>query len=328
MISMQARNVNDLYYRLMKWLPAKAEMQESRNGKVLSFQEPVFLQIDRPYERVLFSPSRNCNHTFHLIEAIWMLAGRRDVDFVSKFNSNIGSYSDDGEVFNAAYGYRWREHFKYDQINTAIQMLKTNPDDRRVVIGMWDPYSDLGSTSKDIPCNTSIMCRVLDGALHFTITNRSNDLVWGLCGANAVHMSFLQEYMAAAIGVKCGRWYHMSNNLHVYEKHWDLPRQVEATFYAIGNSDYWWNYPGTMPLVAADENPINFMDDCIDFVDGVDRVRTKFFQGVVRPMVGAWAAWKEQRYVDAIRGAMEIKAPDWRSAQVDWYKRALEKKRG
>jgi hypothetical protein len=34
-----------------------------------------------------------------------------------------------------------------------------------------------------------------------TVTNRSNDLCWGMLGANYVHFTILQEYLAARLGV-------------------------------------------------------------------------------------------------------------------------------
>ena len=325
---MRVRNVNDLYWRGCRHLSALGVKQDSRNGQVLSLEEPRIIRVDRPWERVLFSPSRNVNHVFHLMESLWMLAGRRDVAFLDQFNKNMVNFSDDGEVFNAAYGYRWRQHFGYDQIQTAINMLKADPDNRRVVIGMWDPSQDLGGNSRDYPCNTSIMCRIVGGALNFTITNRSNDLVWGLCGANAVHMSMLQEYMAAAIGVKCGVWWHMTNNLHVYEKHWELIKEAESVMYAYGVPDDGtiWNYPKSQPLVAEGEDSINFVDDCIDFTEGNGRHRTKFFEGVVWPMYKSWQSWKEGQYVDAITLANSITAQDWKIGLIEWYKRALKRK--
>jgi len=58
--------------------------------------------------------------------------------------------------------------------------------------------------------------------LNMTVFNRSNDMVYGALGANVVHFSVLQEYMAACIGVEVGTYYQVSSNMHVYldEKKW------------------------------------------------------------------------------------------------------------
>lgn len=96
--------------------------------------------------------------------------------------------------------------------------------------------------SKDVCCNTNIyfMGRPIphplgagvlaeDAAayghapqfsLEMTVCNRSNDLVWGMLGANVVHMSFLQEYMAAQLGWSVGKYHQITNNLHAYLARW------------------------------------------------------------------------------------------------------------
>ena len=50
-----------------------------------------------------------------------------------------------------------------------------------------------------------------------TVCNRSNDLIWGCCGANAVHMSYLQEYVASMVNVKVGTYTQFTQNLHAYK---------------------------------------------------------------------------------------------------------------
>ena len=83
--------------------------QESRSGKVIEYPEPVMTTYKRPEERVLFYPSRDANPFFHLFEALWMLAGKNDLEYVSRFNSRMKDFSDDGKILNGAYGHRWRE---------------------------------------------------------------------------------------------------------------------------------------------------------------------------------------------------------------------------
>jgi hypothetical protein len=50
-----------------------------------------------------------------------------------------------------------------------------------------------------------------------TVFCRSNDLIWGAYGANAVHMSILQEYVACGLARPVGHYWQVSNNYHVYE---------------------------------------------------------------------------------------------------------------
>src|SRR5690606_6235064 len=139
---------------------------------------------------------RDANPFLHFFESLWMLAGRNDVDYMTRLVRRFAAYSDDGKTFNGAYGYRWRKWFGRDQLQQIIGALRSNPQDRRCVLGMWDAGHDLGLQSADLPCNTHIYFRIQDDRLNMTVCNRSNDAIWGAVGANVVHMSFLQEYMA------------------------------------------------------------------------------------------------------------------------------------
>jgi thymidylate synthase len=316
MLTIDTRNVNDALPRLCDIIMLKGKIEESRNGKVRVMDGPTMVKFRSPTERVLFDADRNANPFFHLFESLWMLAGSNDVEYVSQFNKQMVSYSDDGQTFNAAYGHRWRRHFGYDQIARSIDMLRDNPYDRRVVITQWDPRADLGSTSLDIPCNQQIMPRVYEGKLNFLTTNRSNDLVWGLCGANAVHLTVLMEIMAHAIGLEVGEWVHVSNNLHIYEHHWDLAKSIRP-------HSHWQPYQGTQPLLTHEESYTAFLEDCADFIAGQDDdFRTEFFDGTVAPMIQGWHKWRRDGDLQgAIYDASCVEANDWRIASVRWLKR-------
>ncbi|HAH51913.1 MAG TPA: hypothetical protein DCL80_11935, partial [Balneola sp.] len=118
---------------------------------------------------------------FHLFEALWMLAGRDDLAYVQQFNKRIEDFSDDGVTLNGAYGYRWREYWKKDQLDLLIEHLTNHPDSRRAVLQMWST-DDLQKivkdpTCKDVPCNTQIYFKIKKNRLQMTVTCRSNDII-------------------------------------------------------------------------------------------------------------------------------------------------------
>ena len=316
MLILNARNADDAYGKVCRVAMTKGVKQDSRNGAVVSVLGPTIVKFSNPADRVLIDPTRDANPFFHLFESLWMLAGSNEVAFIQNFNKQIGAYSDDGETFNAAYGHRWRRYFGYDQIAKAIGMLRDNPNDRRVVITQWDPRADLGSESLDIPCNQQIMPRVYEGRLNFLTTNRSNDAVWGLCGANMVHLTVLMEVMAHAVGLPLGEWTHVTNNLHIYERHWDMARNVPALQIHLMR-------PKGQPLLAAGEQYESFIQDCEDFITGQDDdFRTAFFDCTVAPMIQGYHKWKrDEDKAGAIYDAQCIEADDWRRACVAWLKR-------
>jgi len=332
----RARNAHEMLPEALYQLQRNFVLNESRNGDVMKFTEPVTLVYREPIERVLFWPERDANPFFHLMECLWMMAGRNDVEFPAYFAKQIAQYSDDGHILNGAYGHRWRHHFNgIDQILSIVYALKNNPDCRRQVLAMWDAGHDLGRQSKDLPCNTHAYFSINKGKLDMMVCNRSNDLVWGAIGANAVHFSFLQEWMAGAIRCPVGQYWQMSNNMHLYvDQHAELLRAMEP-YAADGvsgtrpTSPYTSARLGHFPIMNV-EPDIWLQDLQMYLEEGVVMgLREPFFRKVVHPMVIAHKAWKEGEGVARFDTALEIlkqcKATDWQLAATEWIQRRKEK---
>ena len=331
-----ARNVGHALIQGMHQISEFGVKRDSRNGPVLVFPYPVTTVYHNPMERVLFFPDRDANPFFHFMEGLWMLSGRNDVEWISWFNSGMANYSDNGVTFHGAYGYRWRNHFpsdhttdvgQLDQLDCAIRALTLNQDDRRVVIQMWDATTDLGMEGKDFPCNVCILPRINPyGYLDITVINRSNDMIWGAYGANAVHMSMLQEYIAGAIGVQVGRYFQISTNFHAYfntyDKHSGLLNVPHGEDYADPYS-YGDVQPFPMmniPRYAWESELMMFMEE-----GAVIGYNDPFFKKVAVPMLVAWNTWKNKddphRVHNTLAMVKTIAATDWRMACTDWILR-------
>lgn len=321
---MQVIAVRNVGEALVVGLQAVAEnglLRDSRNGPVRVFETPVATFYEKPKERVLFYPERDANPFFHFMEGLWMIAGRNDVEWISRYNASIANYSDDGVTFHGAYGYRWRKHFGFDQLKTIATMLRLNPEDRRVVLQMWDPKADLGLDGKDFPCNTAAKFRIVDGRLDMTVENRSNDMIWGAYGANAVHFSMLQEFMAAWIGVEVGHYWQFSTNFHSYvstfEKHEDLLHVPSEDYYTTGKVE-------SFPMVNGD---INVWQNELDMFINEGEVMgytDRFFKRVALPIHRTWRLWKAKEHLAALAAIKECEASDWRKACDEWMVRRLK----
>jgi len=307
---------------------------ETRNGKALTAPGAWTTVYENPNERVLFWEQRDANPFFHLAECIWMLGGRDDVAWISEFSSNIGQFSDDGKRFGGAYGHRWRLAFGFDQLTTIIRNLTENPNCRRQVLTMWSP-NDLvdQSRKKDVPCNTQAFFQVApNGKLDLMVMNRSNDLVWGAYGANAVHFSFLLEVVAAYVGVEVGTYTQVSMNTHVYERHYDLVQTLKMfapdvmAGQRLGDLDpYALREVTAHPVV---ENAGMFSHDITLAMEFATRgYSNPFFPDVYLPMVEAWRIFKEnkdwpEKRVDLALERLEgCRAPDWKRAATEWLER-------
>lgn len=324
------RNVNDALARALSLIKNHSTSETSRNGPVLVFREPVTTVYSYPTERVLFSPLRDANPFFHIFESLWMMAGRNDIAFPQQFNKRFGAYSDDGKTSPGAYGFRWRKFFGYDQLRPLVDELKANPDTRRAVLAMWDGGTIAleGSThagdlrrlrqgTKDAPCNTHIYFDRRGGALNMTVCCRSNDLWWGAYGANAVHFSVLQEWMAFAVGVPVGIYRQMSNNLHLYTDVVAVDALNKLAADAENANHYLDPAPvRSFPLVKHDA--WNWLAEAERFCDGQTfDFQEPFFRGMVVPMMTKWRNREKQ---------VHIAAEDWRLAVSQWIARREARK--
>lgn len=235
---LEVRNVHEALPRAIKLLYQEGIQRDSRNGPVLQMPCPVTTVYNNPLERVLFWPDRDANPFFHLYESLWMLQGRNDIAPLVKYAKQIAEYSDDGVTQHGAYGYRWRHAFGVDQLGMIAARLRENPEDRRQMLQMWNTADDLNYISKDLPCNTiASFQRNTEGALDLTVFCRSNDIIWGAYGANAVHFSMLLEYMANWIECPVGKYYQVSVNWHGYLKTLEplksLPAVIDSANYVL-----------------------------------------------------------------------------------------------
>ncbi len=211
----------------IRYLQQHGVARGSRNGAVLQAPSPVTTAYQRPQERLALWPQRDANVAFLVYEGLWMLAGRHDLAPLLRYVKTFGQFSDNGSTLHGAYGFRWRAHFDVergrnigglDQLAVIARQLTQNREDRRCVLQMWDADGDLGTTGKDVPCNTiASVQRTAEGALDLTVFCRSNDILWGAYFANAYHFSLLQEYLAAWIGCPVGTYYQVSVNWHAYK---------------------------------------------------------------------------------------------------------------
>lgn len=317
-----SRNVNTLFSDMLWKFKVCGVPAESRNGPVLVINEPVLTRIDRPQERVLFFSGRDANPIFHVMESIWMLAGRRDVHFVKLFNSRIDAYSDNGEYFNAAYGFRMRHHWGDDQLVEVINLLRRDPTTRRAVIQLYDCHDLVNQTSKDHACNTSMMFAIRDGRLELTVTNRSNDAWWGYAGANIVHFTMIQEFIAAAVGVPMGRYFTVSNNLHIYTELYDANNHL-----ALPPDDYDYDAykHGIGPWnIINSSSWETWLHDAASFCDAPFARPYKpyhpFFTEVAYPMAMV-SHTRKNKTGDGRDWANKIVADDWRLATLQWIDR-------
>lgn len=344
-----AIDVNMAFGKALLDVQMEGVTRPSRNGPVLEFPTPVTTRYGKPQQRILFNDLRNHNSIFAWAEALWMLAGRDDLAFLVPMNKGMEKYSDDGStVRGSAYGKRWRGWFGHDQLERVIERLRANKEDRRLVLQHWDAHTDNTIDSKDVPCNTVVYPYVRPSnnhagyALDLTVSCRSNDIVFGAYGSNAVHFSILQEVIAAAIGVPVGEYYQVSNSLHAYTEAPVTAMMLEARMkehpsFDNAGLDYTALGVSFHPLIAEDETYERFMNDVYKFFEIYEQTgysvmhsysaySTKWFRSVWTPAWNSFILWKltkdsPNRFENVSEVLADCQAEDLQLDLLRWYSR-------
>lgn len=345
------RNVHEALPLALQLLYTEGMKRDSRNGPVLAHPEPVTTVYTHPCERVMFHEWRDANPFFHFYESLWMLAGRNDLAPLTRYVSTFGNYSDDGRTLNAAYGYRWRQmptrtqYSKHesgdeptDQLIAIARELRANRDSRQCVLQIWDHERDLGTVTKDHACNIATTFQVgLDDRLHMSVFCRSNDILFGCYGANAVHFSMLLEYVAARVGVPVGMYTQISVNWHGYEKTCGPMMEFKSTEQDAGSPyEYEPLYPEPIVYPVTGGDPTEMMDrwdaDCRSFVTADGRAPSSirpdadpFWYTIAFPIVAAHDIWKDHKdWRTALSILQACQAEDWKLACQQWIKRRMK----
>ena len=169
-------------------------------------------------------------------EIHWFLSGSQRVSDLGPASNLWASFTEaDGETVQAAYGYRWRHHFGTDQIHNALEALRKDPSNRRVVVNAWDPYDDTpfimpgGVVQKNVPCPTQFILSIVNNRLNMSVVIRSSDVFVGLpydvMGHALIMDLFLMSLREKYPYLDMGVLHFVLAHAHLYAIHEDYVHQ-------------------------------------------------------------------------------------------------------
>jgi thymidylate synthase len=138
--------------------------------------------------------------------------------------------SDDGSVYQKLGddSQKTWNYDEFDQVQRAIDMLRNNPNSRRIVVSTWHPglLEEMGLP----PCHIMYIFNVSDGKLNCHLTQRSGDIALGI-PFNLACYSALTMAIAQDVGLKPGTFAHTIVDAHIYVNHIDgLKEQMRRDF--------------------------------------------------------------------------------------------------
>ncbi len=243
-------------------LDSDHEMNERTSENVKIIEHPVNLIIDLR-DRIV--PTIGIRKTFPksaAAEIAWFLMGTQDPKFIQKYAPFWDKFveNENGrDIVKSSYGYRWREHFGRDQIQDAIDTLKSDPSNRRVYISAWDAEID-GLTSKNqlnVPCPVGFNLSIVKGRLNSSINLRSSDLFVGL-PYDVMGHAYLMDAIATSLNIDIGYMSVSLNHAHLYEAHWEYTLEALKNEYIIPEIK--------LPRISVEEitaNPDKYVDKII-----------------------------------------------------------------
>ena len=179
---------------------------------------------------------------------------------------------DEWNVGDDTIGQRYGATVKrYDLMNKLLNGLKNDPFSRRHIIDMYQ-YTDLEETEGLFPCayKTTWSVRKVEGEyyLDMTLDQRSNDYL--MAGyINKIQYVALQMMVAYHVGYKVGKFCHLVQNLHVYDRHVDSIPEI------LGRT----NLTDVNPVIELTTNndfySITIDDFKISGIEGIQKLSSK-----------------------------------------------------
>jgi len=165
-------------------------------------------------------------------ELLWYLSGQTHIRELRQHTKIWDAWTSEEKNWEVGrmYGYQWVNWEKYtmdaetreyrmshiNQIQNVIDLIKTNPDSRRMVVTAWNPavLDEVALPS----CHSFFMFNVIGGKLNCHLTQRSGDIALGI-PFNVACYAALTHMIARETGLTPGIFSHYINDAHIYVTH-------------------------------------------------------------------------------------------------------------
>ena len=184
-------------------------------------------------------------------ELLWFLKGSQNVRWLQENRVHIWDEWADPETgdLGPVYGVQWRSwpaptpedpHHTIDQIAKVLDLIRTHPDSRRMIVTAWNP-AQVDSMALP-PCHALFQFYVADGKLSCQLYQRSCDMFLGV-PFNIASYALLTLMMAQQADLEPGEFVWTGGDCHIYDNH------VEQVLEQLSRNPY--PYP-TMRIRKAD----------------------------------------------------------------------------
>ena len=157
-------------------------------------------------------------------ELLWFIAGDTNIGYLHDNKVSIwDEWADENGDLGPVYGKQWRswqapDGRSIDQLGGVIDLIKNNPDSRRMLVCAWNP-ADVDKMALP-PCHCLFQFYVANGRLSCQLYQRSADTFLGV-PFNIASYSLLTMMLAQVCGLQPGEFIHTFGDTHIYLNHFD-----------------------------------------------------------------------------------------------------------
>lgn len=160
-----------------------------------------------------------------IYELLWFLKGDTNVKYLQDNGVRIwNEWADENGELGPVYGSQWRNWNGEgtDQIAQVIKTLKTNPNDRRMIVSAWN----VGKISEMHlpPCHMMFQFYTANNKLSCMLYQRSCDMFLGV-PFNIASYALLTMMVAQVCGLKVGEFVHTLGDTHIYHNHFEQVKE-------------------------------------------------------------------------------------------------------
>jgi thymidylate synthase len=165
-------------------------------------------------------------------ELLWFINGETNIKYLKDNGVKIwDAWADESGNLGPVYGSQWRNwnNEKIDQISQLIDLIKNNPDSRRMLVSAWNP-SVLPDTKKSFsenvmngkaalpPCHAFFQFYVSNNKLSCQLYQRSADIFLGV-PFNIASYALFTHMIAHVCNLDVGDFVHTFGDAHIYSNH-------------------------------------------------------------------------------------------------------------
>jgi len=206
------------------------EHGEESQPRDLKVKEAILANftIDPVYPIANF-PQRTFNWKYLAGELAWYMKQDRDVDYIGAFSNFWGRITNpDSNEINSNYGSLV---FNKEQFGWVIDSLVADKNSRQAIMFFNQPKFQFEG-NKDFVCTMYANFFIRNNILHMKVQMRSNDIFYGLT-FDAPFFSILQQSVFLKLQetypeLQLGMYYHYADNVHFYERHFELANEIKA----------------------------------------------------------------------------------------------------